>query len=82
MTGIWLPLAATALAAALTYVCCIRPTRRHGNCSPAGPERTAESVDGEIRRTREELHHLREQASAQERSDHLRTPARSRRQLD
>jgi hypothetical protein len=29
MTGIWLSPAATALAAALTYPCCIRPVRKH-----------------------------------------------------
>jgi hypothetical protein len=65
MTGTWLPLAATALAAALTYVCCIRPMRNHNGCT-AVPERTQESVDEEIGRAREELLLLREQAPVKE----------------
>lgn len=61
MTGTWIPLAATALAAALTYMCCIRPMRSHNGCT-AAPGRTKESVAEEIRRAREELLLLREQA--------------------
>jgi hypothetical protein len=74
MTGIWLPLAATALAAALTYLCCIRPMRRHDGCSPAAPERTEKSVDEEIRRTRQELHLLRAQATVK--ADPVAAPER------
>ncbi|MEU0350894.1 hypothetical protein ABZ302_29335 [Streptomyces sp. NPDC006237] len=65
MTGIWLPLAAAALAAALMYVCCIRPMRRHDACSPATPERTEKSAEEEIRRLREELRLLRARAAAE-----------------
>jgi hypothetical protein len=74
MTGIWLSLAATALAAALTYLCCIRPMRRHDGCSPAGPERTGQSVAEEIRRTREELDLLRAQAAVK--ADPVAAPER------
>ncbi|MEU0684437.1 hypothetical protein [Streptomyces albogriseolus] len=63
MTGLWLVPAATALAAALTYVCCIRPMRRHDGCGPATPERTEKRVEAEIRRTREELDLLRARAA-------------------
>lgn len=65
MTGIWLSLAATALAAALTYLCCIRPMRRQDGCGPATPERTEQSVEEEIRRTREERDLLRARATAE-----------------
>ncbi|MET7714479.1 hypothetical protein [Streptomyces sp. NPDC005407] len=74
MTGIWLPLAATALAAALTYLCCIRPIRRRDGCSPATPERTKESVDEEIRRTREELRVLHTQTAVK--TDPVAAPER------
>lgn len=63
MTGIWLPLAATVLAAALTYWCCIRPMRRNGSCCPTPPERTARSVEEEIRGAREERDLLRAQSA-------------------
>lgn len=63
MTGIWLPLAATVLAAALTYWCCIHPMRRNGSCCPTPPERTAQSVEEEIHRTREERDLLRAQSA-------------------
>ncbi|MDQ0939322.1 hypothetical protein [Streptomyces sp. V1I1] len=74
MTGVWLPLAATALAATLTYVCCIRPMRRHEGCSPVAPERTKQSVDEEIRRAREELRLLRAQSAV--RTDPVAAPER------
>ncbi|MCY0950667.1 hypothetical protein [Streptomyces sp. H27-S2] len=66
MTGIWLPLAATLLAVAFMYVCCIRPMRRKAGCCTTPPPRTRESVDEEIRNTREELRVLREQAATRE----------------
>ncbi|GAB2956489.1 hypothetical protein GCM10023080_014660 [Streptomyces pseudoechinosporeus] len=74
MTSTWLPLAATALAAALTYWCCIRPMRKHNGSSPAGLERTKASVDEEIRRTREELRLLRAQAAVK--ADPVAAPER------
>ncbi|MEV4334278.1 hypothetical protein AB0K02_27735 [Streptomyces sp. NPDC049597] len=64
MTGAWLPLLATVLAAALTYLCCIRPMRRKDSCCAAIDQHTAESLDDEIHRTREELRTLRKQAAA------------------
>ncbi|MBT2487224.1 hypothetical protein J7E96_01450 [Streptomyces sp. ISL-96] len=76
MTGAWLLLVATLLAAVATYVCCIRPMRNKGGCCPAPPSRTRESVDEEIRRTREELRLLRDQAAT--RHTHP-TPASDRR---
>ncbi|MBT2396001.1 hypothetical protein [Streptomyces sp. ISL-100] len=66
MTGTWLLLAATLLAVAATYVCCIRPMRNKGGCCTARPPRTRESVDEEIRRTREELRLLREHSAARQ----------------
>ncbi|MBT2492910.1 hypothetical protein J7E96_31255 [Streptomyces sp. ISL-96] len=69
MTGLWLPLAVTVLALALTYACCIRPMlKQGGRCVPPS-KRSAESVDEEIRRTREELGYLREQAARAKRGD-------------
>lgn len=65
MTSLWLPLAATVLAAALTYVCCIRPMRKQGGCCPHPPPRSARSVEEEIHRTREELRVLRERVVTQ-----------------
>ncbi|KUL42557.1 hypothetical protein [Streptomyces regalis] len=65
MTDVWLPLALTLLAVAAMYLCCIRPMRRgKGVCRPAPTARTRQSADEEIRRTREELRLLREQAAA------------------
>lgn len=43
MTGLWPALAATVLATALTYGCCIRPMPRHGGCAPAPRRRTERS---------------------------------------
>ncbi|MBT2490703.1 hypothetical protein J7E96_19720 [Streptomyces sp. ISL-96] len=74
MTGTWPPLAATALAAALTYVCCIRPMRRHDACSPTPHEHTGQSIDEEIRRTREELDLLRAHSAAE--TDPAAAPSR------
>lgn len=65
MTGLWLPLIITALAVALTYVCCVRPMRKQGGCCPAPPRRTSHSVDEEILLKREELRLLRERATTQ-----------------
>ncbi|MDJ0464595.1 hypothetical protein [Streptomyces sp. H27-C3] len=67
MTTLWLPLTVTALAVALTYVCCIRPMRKQGGSCPAPPQRTSHSVDEEIRLKREELRLLRERAAMQAR---------------
>ncbi|MEV8311757.1 hypothetical protein AB0P36_31630 [Streptomyces flavidovirens] len=69
MTGVWLPLAATLLAAAVTYVCCIRPMRKNSGCCPTPPRRAAHSIDEEIKRTREELRQLREQATTRQQSE-------------
>ncbi|MBC2905399.1 hypothetical protein [Streptomyces cupreus] len=67
MTGAWLPSALTLLAVAATYLCCIRPMRRSkGVCCPAPTARTRQSVDEEIRRTREELSRLCEQAAVRQ----------------
>ncbi len=69
MTGLWLPPAVTVLALALTYVCCIRPMlKQGGRCVPTS-KRSAESVHEEIRRTREELGDLLEQAARAKRDD-------------
>jgi hypothetical protein len=60
MTGLWLPLAATALAAALTWWCCIRPmVRNRSCCTPASDTELQE----ELRRARDELQQLREEAT-------------------
>lgn len=60
MTDIWLPLAATALAAALTWWCCIRPMVKNRSCctTAADPE-----LQEELRRAREELQQLRDDAT-------------------
>ncbi|MCX5275322.1 MULTISPECIES: hypothetical protein [Streptomyces] len=69
MTGLWLPLAATVLATALTYVCCIRAMRKQGGgCTPPPPQ-PPQGVEEEIHRMREELRLLHEQTSAPQRGD-------------
>ncbi|MDJ0341041.1 hypothetical protein QMK19_08550 [Streptomyces sp. H10-C2] len=64
MTGLLFPLAATALAAAVTWWCCVRPARRQPHTPAAdccaAPSR---SIDDEIRDTAAELRRLREQAA-------------------
>jgi len=57
---VWLPLAATALAAALTWWCCIRPMVRNRSCctTTADPE-----LREELRRARDELQQLRDDAT-------------------
>ncbi|MFJ6894899.1 hypothetical protein [Streptomyces hokutonensis] len=56
MTGVWFPLAATALAAALTWWCCIRPMVRNRACHSApGP-----GLKEELHAAREELRRLRD----------------------
>lgn len=67
MTGTWLPLAATLLAAVAMYICCIRPMRnKGGGCCPTPPPRTRENVEEEIRHTREELRLLHEQPATRQ----------------
>ncbi|MBK3570956.1 hypothetical protein [Streptomyces sp. MBT62] len=59
MTGLWLPLTATALAAALTWWCCLRPMAQNRSChSTSDPE-----LQEELRAVREELRQLRDQAT-------------------
>jgi hypothetical protein len=60
MTDVWLPLAATALAAALTWWCCIRPMVKNRSCctTAADPE-----LQEELRRAREEFQQLRHDAT-------------------
>ena len=36
MTGVVFPLAATVLAAAVTWFCCVRPAKRHSQDASAG----------------------------------------------
>ncbi|QQM47427.1 hypothetical protein [Streptomyces liliifuscus] len=55
MTGLWLPLAATVLAAALTWWCCIRPMVRNRSCHHAPDP----GLQEELRAAREELQRLR-----------------------
>lgn len=55
MTAYVLPLAATVLAAALVYVCCVRPMLRHHR-------RNSGDLDAQIADARTELAHLRSRA--------------------
>ncbi|MEV0486580.1 hypothetical protein AB0I69_39035 [Streptomyces sp. NPDC050508] len=55
MTDIWLPLAATALAAALTWWCCIRPMVRNRSCCTTAADT---ELQEELRRAREEFQQL------------------------
>jgi hypothetical protein len=55
MTGVWFPLAATVLAAALTWWCCVRPMVRNRACH-AAPD---PGLQEELRAAREELQRLR-----------------------
>ncbi|WP_217549827.1 hypothetical protein [Streptomyces sp. GbtcB6] len=59
MSGLWLPLAATAPAAALTWFCCVRPMARNRACH-AGP---GPGLQSELRAAREELHRLRHETT-------------------
>ncbi len=43
--------------------CCIRPMRRNDNCCPTPPERTTQSVEEEIHRTRGERDLVRAQSA-------------------
>lgn len=58
MNGIWLPLAATALAATLTWWFCVRPMAKGRSCH--GAPAADEELRVELRRTREELRDLRD----------------------
>ncbi|WP_328478446.1 hypothetical protein OHS71_08520 [Streptomyces sp. NBC_00377] len=60
MTGIWLPLAATAVAAALTWWCCTRPMVRNRSCHGT-PD--AAGLQEELRAARAELLHLRDETT-------------------
>jgi hypothetical protein len=55
MTGVWFPLGATVLAAALTWWCCVRPMVRNRACHAA----PAPGLQEELRAAREELQRLR-----------------------
>ena len=59
MTGIWLPLAATVLGAALTWWCCIRPMARNRSCHGTSDP----GLQEELHAAREELQHLRDETT-------------------
>ncbi|MFE2320338.1 hypothetical protein ACFXC8_46150 [Streptomyces sp. NPDC059441] len=59
MTGVLFPLAATVLAAALTWWCCIRPMARTRTCH-ATP---APGLKEELRVAREELQRLHDETT-------------------
>jgi hypothetical protein len=61
MNGVWLPLAATALAATLTWWFCVRPMTSGRSCheAPAADEKLRE----ELRRAREERRDLRDETT-------------------
>ena len=63
MTGAWLPLAATALAAALTWWCCVRPMVKNRACHGTWVDTGDSELQEELRRAREELQRLRDQAT-------------------
>ena len=63
MTGIRLPLAATALAAALTWWCCVRPMAKNRACHGIQAASGHPELQEEPRRAREEVRRLREQAT-------------------
>ncbi|MBC9723919.1 hypothetical protein [Streptomyces sp. TRM68367] len=63
MTGIWLPLVATALAAALTWWCCIRPMAKNRACHATRAGVDDPELQEELRHAREEVRRLREQAT-------------------
>ncbi|WP_406464813.1 hypothetical protein OH768_53020 [Streptomyces sp. NBC_01622] len=60
MTNIWLPLTATALAAALTWWCCIRPMVKNRSCCTTAADT---DLQEELLRARDELQQLREGAT-------------------
>ncbi|MFD4510292.1 hypothetical protein [Streptomyces sp. NPDC058457] len=59
MSGIRLPLAATAPAAALTWFCCVRPMTRNRACH-AEPDT---GLQTELRAAHEELRRLRDETT-------------------
>ncbi|MGA5189261.1 hypothetical protein ACPCSL_22090 [Streptomyces griseoincarnatus] len=61
MTGIWLPLAATVLATALTWWCCVRPMAKNRSCHGTQADADGPGLREELRRAREEVQRLREQ---------------------
>lgn len=63
MTGIWLPLAATVLAAALTWWCCVRPMAKNRACHGTQAGTDDSEFQEELRRAREEVRQLRDQAT-------------------
>lgn len=60
MTGIWLPLIATVLAAALTWWCCVRPMVKNRACHGAQKDAGDPELQEELRHAREEVRRLRE----------------------
>jgi hypothetical protein len=64
VTDIWLPLAATVLAAALTWWCCIRPMAQNRSCCATTTDAELQAeLQKELRRARDELQRLREDAT-------------------
>ncbi|MGI5139341.1 MULTISPECIES: hypothetical protein [unclassified Streptomyces] len=70
MTAYVLPLLATAAAAGLTYVFCVRPMSRDGSChlSAQPSSDSSAATDAEIRRLREEIQLLHHEADLARRS--------------
>ena len=60
MTDVWLPLTATALAAALTWWYCVRPMVKNRSCCTTAPDT---GLQGELRAAREELQLLRDETT-------------------
>ena len=63
MTGIWLPLAATALAAALTWWCCVRPMVKNRSCHGTQAGVGDAELQEELRQARAEVLRLRGEAT-------------------
>ncbi|WP_328690210.1 hypothetical protein OHA74_13640 [Streptomyces phaeochromogenes] len=63
MTGVWLPLAATVLAAALTWWCCVRPMAKNRSCHGQQADVGDTHLQEELRHAREEVRRLRHQAT-------------------
>ncbi|MFI1721944.1 hypothetical protein [Streptomyces sp. NPDC020489] len=63
MTGVWLPLAATVLAAALTWWCCVRPMVNNRACHGTRADKSDPELQEELRSARKERQQLREQTT-------------------
>lgn len=61
MTNVILPVLALAVAAVITYVCCVRPTRHRPWLPPGDRSKRPEdrALDAELTAARTELAHLR-----------------------